>query len=89
MVKSFQLKKKRAGHIEQPHPLFKIANSELFISARARAIELSKVAFDSHSLMDYPFNMKLLVKHLHGLLFCIIVYILLNVHFVCICALSV
>ncbi len=45
----------RAGHIEQPRPLCKIANSFLFISARVRAVlELGKAAFDSHSIIDYP-----------------------------------
>jgi len=44
----------RAGHIEKPRLLFKMANGVLFISARARALlKLGKAAFDNHSLIDY------------------------------------
>ncbi len=55
LATSFQLKpEERAGHIEKPRPLFKMANGVLFISARARALlKLGKAAFDNHSLIDY------------------------------------
>ncbi len=58
VVTLFQLKQEdRAGHIEQPRPLFKIASSVLFICARARALlELGKAACDSHILIDYPLD---------------------------------
>ncbi len=55
LATSFQLKpEERAGHIEKPRLLFKMANGVLFISARARALhKLGKAAFDNHSLIDY------------------------------------
>ncbi len=37
------------GHSEQPRPLFKIANSALFMSVGARAVEIGNAAFDNHS----------------------------------------
>ncbi len=55
---------RQGGTYRKAPPPFKIANSVSFTSVQARALELAKAAFDSHSVNRLlpSFNMKHLLK---------------------------